>query len=1015
MAKSKFLQSSFVSGELSPLLKGRVDLDQYYQGMETAENVLIVPQGGLKRRAGTQHIDEGLESFVPYLSSDISGTEIQIMPSGGTAANINDFNPATVATTTDSIGIFGTGSEADYVVAYYDLSSITNIGAQKVNFIDVKGIKLVGSVLGATGVFKIEFSTNGVAWNSQSITVSSTAQSVRVSVSTSAAAQYRYFRIIRTGDTGTLGTAKIELSEFNILYNNGSVSNIKTFDFSIETNRHYLCAVSGGSVNDFSFTISSGTPVINSLYTVSGSTYLITSINGSIIRTRRTEGESTPPASGTLTGTPNLSYSAFNNIPAVGGNMALYYVPEALSTSLVSSNWSPVANLIVPFESSQVPNVRDVQTENVMLMFHEDHHPKRIINTGGDVFVIDDIPFLNVPQYDYNDASSPPPTSYVTTMTLTHFSVGDRFQIDIEGVLSKNITYAGDLNTLTEPQKSSTEFNIEKNLQEMPIFGDTGVSVSESSPSVYTITISGESAKSFELWSGFATSDSNGSNNAISFVLDTQGIPRKEDVWSATRGYPKTAAFYAGRLWLGGTKSKLQSLFASRSGSFFDFYTEEGDDDEGIFTTISSRQLTEIIDINPDRGLQVFTAGAEFIVRGNTPSDITIEAQTQHGASFLEVKSVDGATLFVDQNGRTLRSYLYNYNEDAYNSTDISVLSSQLIDQPLDLATLTGSLSEDANWVFIVNQDGTAAILNTLRTQDINGFTKWINGNTNNFSFTISSGTPVLNNSYTVNGSTYKVTSISGSVIETTRTEGANAPPSSGTLSGTPNLVFSSSTYNALETESVSVVNNDLFLVNKRTTASTTKYTIERWSFDCLLDSSLKLTDGLSFIGNDLLLYSDHLDGETVSVVARGNTLPSRQVSLNNRITFTPEEKTFILANGNVIDVEVGYNFTPKIVGMPLNTAGPAGQNQMREKKITRMNLRVYKSSGVYIDDNPVPIRQFGDAANTPLDSNLPEQTGIIEDNNGGNGWGIDIQPVITVPSPTPFHIQAIEYEVESS
>ena len=931
------------------------------------------------------------------------------MPRGGTAANINDFNTATVATTVDSIGILGTGSEADYVVAYYDLSSITNIGAQKVNFIDVKGIKLVGSVLGATGVFKIEFSTNGVAWNSESITVSSSAQSVRVSVSTSAAAQYRYFRIIRKGDTGTLGTAKVELSEFNILYNNGSVSNIKTFDFSIETNRHYLCAVSGGSINDFSFTISSGTPVVNSSYTVSGSTYLITSINGSIIRTRRTEGTSTPPASGTLTGTPNLSYSAFNNIPAVGGNMALYYVPEALSTSLVSSNWYPVANLIVPFKSSEVPHVRDVQTENVMLMFHEDHHPKRIINTGGDVFTIDDIPFRNVPQYDYDDASSPTPTSYVTTMTLTHFSSGDRFQIDVEGVLSKNITVTQDA--------VSTAANIEKNLQEMPIFGDTGVTVTGGN-SVFTITVGGESAKSFELWSGFATSDANSSGshiNTVGFVLVTPGVPRKEDVWSATRGYPKTAAFYAGRLWLGGTKSKLQSLFASRSGSFFDFYTEEGDDDEGIFTTISSRQLTEIIDINPDRGLQVFTAGAEFIVRGNTPSDITIEAQTQHGASFLEVKSVDGATLFVDQNGRTLRSYLYNYNEDAYNSTDISVLSSQLINQPLDLATLTGSLSEDANWVFIVNQDGTAAILNTLRTQDINGFTKWTNGNTNNFSFTISSGTPVLNNSYTVNGSTYIVTAINGSVIETTRSEGLDLPPVSGTLSGTPDLVFSSFIYNALETESVSVVNNDLFLVNKRTTASTTNYTIERWSFDCLLDSSLKLTDGLSFIGNDLLLYSDHLDGETVSVVARGNTLPSRRVSLNNRITFTAEEKEFILANGNVIDVEVGYNFTPKIVGMPLNTAGPAGQNQMREKKITRMNLRVYKSSGVYIDDNPVPIRQFGDAANTPLDSNLPEQTGIIEDNNGGNGWGIDIQPVITVPSPTPFHIQAIEYEVESS
>ncbi len=71
MARSKFLQSSFVSGELSPLLKGRVDLDQYYQGMETAENVLIVPQGGLKRRAGTQHVDLAENIIAPFVFSGL--------------------------------------------------------------------------------------------------------------------------------------------------------------------------------------------------------------------------------------------------------------------------------------------------------------------------------------------------------------------------------------------------------------------------------------------------------------------------------------------------------------------------------------------------------------------------------------------------------------------------------------------------------------------------------------------------------------------------------------------------------------------------------------------------------------------------------------------------------------------------------------------------------------------------------------------------------------------------------
>jgi len=61
MAKSRFIQSTFVSGALSPLLKGRIDLQQYYQGVETARNVVIVPQGGMKRRAGTEYIDTSFE------------------------------------------------------------------------------------------------------------------------------------------------------------------------------------------------------------------------------------------------------------------------------------------------------------------------------------------------------------------------------------------------------------------------------------------------------------------------------------------------------------------------------------------------------------------------------------------------------------------------------------------------------------------------------------------------------------------------------------------------------------------------------------------------------------------------------------------------------------------------------------------------------------------------------------------------------------------------------------------
>lgn len=871
MGTTKFLQSSFVSGELSPLLKGRVDLDQYYQGMQTAENVLIVPQGGLKRRAGSEHVAVALKELVHFSNTSYAPTMPRYAPSGGDPApsKINDLDSTTKITTTTPVQLLGTTGQPDYVIAQYNLSA-TGI-ATNIQFVDIKGLYTAGSV---ACTLLIQTSTDGSTWTLQrSFTVSKDSEnptSFRYRVEKIIATPY--VRLVRSGDTGSLGTQKFTINQFNVYTTNTTAVVVKTFDFSIETDRHYLCLLTAG-------------------------------------------------------------------------NMAVYRSPHAGSNTTTY-----VADIPVPYSATSVSSVRDVQTENVMLMFQEDYPPQRIINNGlsnYDSFALDDIPFLNVPQYDYDDSQSPAPTNYVTTMTLTSMAVGDRFQIDVEGVLSKNITLTGG--------NSSSSANIQRNLQEMPIFGDTGIAVT-GGPAIFIITVSGESTQPFELWSAFPTS---GTGNSIGFALNAQGVARKEDVWSATRGYPKTAAFYAGRLWLGGTKSKLQSLFASRSSSFFDFYTEEGDADEGIFTTISSRNLTEILDINPDRGLQVFTGGAEFLVQGSTPADISIVAQTQHGASDLEVKSIDGATLFIDQNGKTLRSYLYNYNEDAYNSTDISVLSSQLINSPKDVAALTGTQSEDSNWVFIINEGGTGAILNTLRSQDINGFTKWIYGD--------------------------------------------------NSLDIPQQLV------------SISVVGNELYIVSLLA-GTTSYYWVDRWSFDYLLDAGVKITNQSN---TTVQLGTNHLDSLTVSVSARPNsnptgdyyTLPSRAVTAgssgsNGTITLTANE----LSAGN-LDLQIGLNFVPKIVPMPLNTNSQsiAGQNQMREKKISNINIRVYKSAGVCIDGNPTSIREFGSGVNSPLGTSFISKTGIIQNNNGGNGWGVEVVPEITVPDATPFHIQAIEYEVQSS
>ena len=836
MAKSRFLQNNFVSGELSPLLRGRTDINQYYQGLQTAKNVVLVPQGGVKRRPGTQHIDTVLNKLERLTAQNPA------MPSGGTGSVINDGDDATTSSTTAAIG-----TTNPYVVAQYDRTASPVLKTTAV-FADLRQISLSA---GSSSEFVIQDSTNAISWTTLATVplIGTNPQNFRIAIGSAE----RYVRVARVGATD-LGAATVTLAEFNLITQTttaGVPSESKLVDFSVTTDRNYLLSITDNNVRIF------------------------------------------------------------------------------------KNPGTHVADVRVPFTAAQVSTVRDTQTESVMLFFHEDVPSQRLINLGTDTdWFLDEVPFTNVPTYDFDDDLSPTPVADVQSIVFhTGFVSGDQYQIDVEGVLSKNITYAGDA---TADEQNSTIFNMQRNLQDMPVYGETGVTVTRTGTRTYSISVSGESAKDFELYSAFPTS---GTAKPITITKLANGSPRKEPVWSANRGYPKTGCFFEGRLVLGGTKSKTASIFFSKSGSFFDYEIDDGDDDEGIFATISSRKLNEIIDVYPGRNLQVFTSGAEFSVTSTpvTPSSVGITPQTNHGASYIEVVDVDGSTIFVDRNGKTIYDFVYSFNEDAYVTHDRSVLSSHLIKQPTDMAMLSGTTSEDANWLFIPNADGSVTILNTLRDQDINGFTQWISAN-------------------------------SGFITNAT------------------------------------VVDDELYMIDKRNIAGNVEYHIEKWSFDHLMDDSIIFNP----VPTDTTITGlGHLQGETVQIVADGVVLPERTV-VGSQITLTSEEVGYT-------NVEVGLNFPVEVTGMPLNTNIGSGENQMRIKRIVRMNIRVYQSYGYYVDGQPVPIREFGYSSVSPLDTSPNSKTGIIEDVLNTIGWTRDAMPSITAPDPTPVHIQMIEYEVESS
>ncbi len=50
------IQTNFTVGEVDPLLRGRIDLNQYFSALKTAQNVVVIPQGGVRRRPGLKFI-----------------------------------------------------------------------------------------------------------------------------------------------------------------------------------------------------------------------------------------------------------------------------------------------------------------------------------------------------------------------------------------------------------------------------------------------------------------------------------------------------------------------------------------------------------------------------------------------------------------------------------------------------------------------------------------------------------------------------------------------------------------------------------------------------------------------------------------------------------------------------------------------------------------------------------------------------------------------------------------------
>ena len=406
---------------------------------------------------------------------------------------------------------------------------------------------------------------------------------------------------------------------------------------------------------------------------------------------------------------------------AVTDRSATFFKDDAIPTN---------GTIPMPYESSEIPDIDYVVGEDLMYLVHEDHPVRFILNEFDDEdFQTGDYQFNSVAQHDYNDDDSSTPTSEIQAAVFdSNWKQGDTFQLELDGARTALISYAGDSGATDQ---LTTATNIAREVQKLySVPGHTGVTCSRSGVLTYTVTFANASAKAYD---GLmtATIGTVVSSSAVSPVITRSqaGVSRGEDVWSATRGYPRTVAFFGGRLWFGGTRSKLQSLFGSAVGDATSFELLEQLDADPIFITLNSQQLNAITALHSGRNLEIFTSAGELrYVKGQgdpiTPADAPA-LQTQHGTKKLRPVNMDDTTIFLQRLGKSVRDFQYDFERDAYTSLGLTSLAPSMVNTAVDLSAWKGTSTDEINLLFVVNGDGTVGVLNLRREANVRAWTHW--------------------------------------------------------------------------------------------------------------------------------------------------------------------------------------------------------------------------------------------------------------------------------------------------
>jgi hypothetical protein len=639
-----------------------------------------------------------------------------------------------------------------------------------------------------------------------------------------------------------------------------------------------------------------------------------------------------------------------------------------------------IYEIATPYTTANIPTVKFAQSADLMYLVHPSYAIRQLTRTGH------------------------------TSWTLTAPTLTTSADKTVSGVTKAN---PGVVTTSTDHGYTEGDFVTFTNIGGMTQLNGNVYKVGTvGSTTTFNLQDSGGTNLNTGSYGTFSAGGSDTVNKLTDPVLNT-----------TTDYYPSSVTFFEQRLVFAGSNNNPQSVWFSKSADYTNFTTGVNDTDAMVYT-IASNKVNAIRFMSAQRSLIIGTVGGEFVVSASgttspiTPTNIQIQRQTAHGAANQDAIQIENVTMFLQRAKRKIRELTYNLNIDQYQTQDMTLLAEHITDGGI---VEMAYQQEPDSILWCVRTDGTLLGFTYARAEEVVGWHKHILGGVfGEATITVSDYGNIAT------GTTITITKSDGSSVTFTSEAAGGTSPSESTgwrpnegnnttadniytavnahadftvanpsaavvtiketsKTGTSPISITSSDSTRLTTanegqavvESVATIPTDsnedeLYLIVKRTIDGTTRRYVEfLQNFDYGTDQAdgFYVDSGLTYSGSSTTAITglEHLEGESVTILADGSSHPVKSISSGAIMTGGS-----LTLDRSATKAQIGLPYDSVLQTMRIESQSEEGTSQSRTKRINEVTIRLHETVGVEVgpslsDMERIPFRSSAASMDTAV------------------------------------------------